>query len=119
MVPTLVKTNDKSVEKIENEVVAVLTHLIELLRLKNWLRSPFLRLPTKVVVHILSYITEDAEHSSIWRSIFSACHRIRNIMCTATELWQKANFTLDIHALLVFVRSQGNFQAIIADLLAG
>ena len=66
----------------ENEVAAVLIHLKKLLRLKNWLRSPFLRLPTEIIIHILSYVMEDAEHSSVWWSVFSTCH----IMCVATEL---------------------------------
>jgi hypothetical protein len=116
MVPTLVRIDEKSAEKTENEVEAVLIHLKKLLRLKNRLRSPLLRLPIEIIVHILSHTMEDAEHSSVWWSVLSICHHIRNITCTATELWQKANFTLDRHALLAFMRSQGNLRAITVDL---
>ena len=118
MVPTLVKTDERSVERTESEVAAVLVHLKKLLRLKNRLLSPLLRLPTEIIVHILSYLMEDVEYSSVRRSVFSTCHHIRNIMCTAPELWQKADFTSDRNALVTFARSQGNLQAIIADLLA-
>jgi len=119
MVPTFVGTDKKSAEETKNEVAVVLIHLKRLLRLKNWLSSPLLRLPTEVIVHILSYIMEDGEHS-IWQSVFSTCHHIRDVMNNATELWQKATFLSDKRALPVFVfaRSQGNLQAIIADLIA-
>ena len=117
MASTLVKADEKSAEKTENEVAAVLVHLKKLLRLKNRLHSPLLRLPTETIVHILSYIMEDADYSSIWWPIFSTCHHIYDIMCATTELWQKANFTLDRLASLAFARSQGNLQTITANLL--
>ena len=119
MAPTLVKTGEKSVEKAESEVAVVLVHLKKLLRIKNRLHSPLLRLPTKTIVHILSHITEDVDHSSVWRPILSTCRHICDIMCTTTELWQKANFTLGRLASLAFARSRGNLQATITDFLAG
>ena len=117
MAPAFVETGDTTLAKIGNEIAAVTTHLKKLLRLKNWLCSPLLRLPTETLVHILLYIMKDAEHSSVWRPIFSTCYRVYSLMCTTTELWRKADFTLDRQALLVFERSQGNLEAIIADLL--
>jgi len=118
MAPTSAKTDDATMEGTENEVAGMLVHLKKLRYLKNWLRSPLLRLPTETVVHILSYIMEDAEHPSVWRPIFSTCYRIHNIMSTTTELWRKADFTSDRLAHLAFARSHGNLEVIIADLLA-
>ena len=117
MVPALVKTDEKLAEGTENQVTAVLIHLKKLLRLKNWLRSPLLRLPTEIIVQILSYITENGRE---WQSVFSTCYHIRDVMNNAAELWQKANFVSDKRALpvSVFARSQGNLQEIAADLIA-
>jgi len=117
MAPTFVMTDDATLERTENEVAATLVHLKKLLHLKNWLRSPLLRLPTETIVHIISYIMEDAERPSVWRPIFSTCYRIHNIMSTTTELWRKADFTSDRLAQLAFARSQGNLEVIIANLL--
>ena len=86
MAPTLVKTEDKALEKTENEVAAVLVHLKKLLRLKNRLRSPLLRPAAETIVHILSYIVGDADHPSLWWKILSACRHIYGIMCTTAKL---------------------------------
>ncbi|KAF9643841.1 hypothetical protein BDM02DRAFT_3122849 [Thelephora ganbajun] len=118
MVPTFVKTDDTTLKKAENEVAAVLVHLKKLLRAKNWLRSPLLRLPIEIIVHILSYIMQDAENSSVWRPIFSMCYHIHNIICISPELWRKADFMSDRLARLAFERSHGNLEVITADLLA-
>ena len=118
MQPPFVKTEDAALEKTEDEVAAALVHMMELLRFKNWLRSPLLRLPIETITHILSYIMEDMEYPHVWRPIFSTCYRIHTIMCTTTELWRKADFFLDRVAHLVFVRSMGNLQEITADLRA-
>ena len=114
MESTFVKINDAVLEKTEKEV-AVLVHKTELLRLKNRLRSPLLRLPTETIVHILSYIMEDMEHPHIWRPIFSTCCRIYIIVCTTSKLWRKANFKLDKAASLAFARSMGNLEEITID----
>ena len=119
MQPTFVKTEDAALEKSENEVTVALLHKTELLRFKNWLRSPLLRLPVETITHILSYIMEDMEHPHVWRPTFSTCSRIHTIMCTTTELWRKANFTLDRAAPAAFVRSRGNLQEITVDLARG
>jgi len=116
MAPILIKADGTTVENAENEVADVLVHMMELLRLKNWLCSPLLRLPTETIVHILSYIMEDVD-PSVWRPIFSTCYRIHDIMSITTGLWRRADFTLDRLALLAFVRSQGNLEVIIANLL--
>ena len=110
-----VKAGDATLEKIENEVAAVLIHKTELLRFKNWLRSPLLRLPAEIVTHILSDIMEDIDHPYDWRQVFTTCHRIHTIMCTSSELWWKADFVLDKGAHLAFARSMGNLQEITAD----
>jgi hypothetical protein len=115
---TFAKTDQMTLEKTESEVSAALVHKTGLLRLRNWLRSPLLRLPTETVVQILSYIMQDMELSHVWRPIFSTCHRIHTIMCTTTELWWKANFTLDKAAHLTFMRSMGNLREIIVDFQA-
>jgi len=106
-----------ALERAENEIATVLVHLIVLLRIKNWLISPLLRLPTEIIVHILSYIMEDVVPSSVWRPIFSTCHRIHNIMCVTAKLWRKADFALDKLAHIAFLRSQGNLEAITVDFL--
>ena len=118
MQPTFVKTEDAALEKAENEVAAALFHKTALLRFKNWLRSPLLRLPAEILTNILSYIMEDMEHPHVWRPTFSTCHRIHTIMCTTTELWRKANFTLDKSACLALKRSMGNIREITADFQA-
>lgn len=116
MVPAPVETDEKSAENTKDEIATVLIHLKKLLRLKNWLRSPLLRLPTEIIVQILSYITENRGE---WQSVFSTCYHIRAVMNNAAELWQQANFVSDKRALpvSVFARSQGNLQEITADLI--
>src|SRR6266478_4732088 len=92
MAPTFVKTYDTTLNRAENEVAAVFVHLTKLHRLENWLCSPLLRRPAETIVHILSYIMEDVIRPYVWRPIFSTCHRIHSIMCTATELWWKVEW---------------------------
>jgi len=48
---------------------------------------------TETTVRILSYIMEDTEHSTVWRSIFSAYHHTHDNTCSTTELWWKANLS--------------------------
>ena len=117
MVPAPVETDEKSAENTKDEIATVLIHMKKLLRLKNWLCSPLLRLPTEIIVQILSYITENRGE---WQSVFSTCYHIRAVMNNAAELWQQANFVSDKRALpvSVFARSQGNLQEITADLIA-
>ena len=110
------KTDDATLEKTENEVATVLIHLKKLLRIKNRLRSPLLRLPTETIIHILSYIMENMEYRSVWQPILNTCHHIYSIMRTATELWWKVDCSSDKVARIAFLRSDGNPQAIIADL---
>lgn len=105
-------------ENTDKELTAAVLHLKGLLQAKNWLRSPLLRLPPELIVHIISYAMEETAHSSVWRPIAGTCHHIRNLMCTSTELWRRADFTSDRLAIFTFERSQGNLEAIFADLLA-
>ena len=76
--------DDTILQKTGEEVAAVLVHLKKLLRLRNLLRSPLLRLPTETIVRILSFIMADLGsyfYSPVWTSIYSTCHRIHRIMC--------------------------------------
>lgn len=56
-------------EKTENEVAAALIRLKKLLRVKNSPRPPLLRLPTEIILHILSYLTEYMQHSFVWHPV--------------------------------------------------
>ena len=116
MASTFVKTDEVTLKNTEGEVATVIFHLKKLLRLRNRLCSPLLRLPVETTVRILSYTMKTMEYSSTWRPIFCTCHQIRNIMRTATELWWKANFSWHRIVNLAFLRSKGCPQAIIADL---
>ena len=116
MEPTFVKTDEATLKETESEVATVLLHQKKLLRLKNWLRSPLLRLPRETIVHILSYIMEHVEQSAVWQPIFSTCHHIHSIMRTAPELWWKINFRSAREAHIAFLRSKGSPQVVIAEL---
>jgi len=111
----LAKAEDPTLKVAENEVTAVLIHLKKLLRIKNQLRSPLLQLPAETIIHLLSYVMEDVERARVWQPIFSTCHRIHRIMRTATELWWKVDCTQSRVAHIVFSRSRGDPQVIIAD----
>jgi len=102
--------------KFEDEVAAALVHKTKLLRLRNWLSSPLLRLPAETVFQIMSYIMEDPKSTPpVWRPIFSLCYRIRATMCATTELWRKADFVSDVVAHFAFERSMGKLQEITID----
>ena len=116
MAPTFVKTDDAVLKKTEDEVAAVLVHKVELLRLKNRLRSPLLRLPTEIIVRILSYIMEYVGKPRTWRPIFSTCHHIHRIMGTATELWWKVDCAWAWGAYVIFQRSEWSPEVMIAEL---
>ena len=111
-------SGDTTLKRIDNQLATVLIHLKKLLRIQNRLRSPLLRLPTEAIIHILSYTMEDVELSSVnvWRLISNTCHHIHWIMRTATALWWKVDCTWPDVARSAFARSNGNPQAIIADL---
>jgi len=101
------------------EVVAVLFHMRKLLRVRNRLSSPLLRLPTETIVRILSFLMADLDrcyYGRVWSSIYSTCHRIYRIMCSATELWWKVDCTRNRVAHFTFVRSRGCPRVIISDL---
>jgi hypothetical protein len=111
------KTEVTCSEKTDTKFAAATLHLKKLLRAKNWLCSPLLRLPPEIIIHILSYMMEETAHSSVWRPIISTCHHIRKLMCTSNELWRRADFTSDKLAMFAFEWSQGNLEVILADLL--
>jgi len=115
MEPTFAEAEDPLSEKLESEISATFAHKIELLRVRNWLRCPLLRLPAETIMQILSYIMEDTEHPQGWRPIHSSCHRMNRTMDTTTDLWRKADFTLDRTSHLAFVRSMGKLEEIRVD----
>ena len=116
MAPTFVRVDDVKLKKTENAVAVVLIHMKKLLRLKNRLGSPLLRLPTEIVVHILSFIMQNMLDPRVWRPIFYTCHHIHRIMSTATGLWWKVDSTQLKAARAVLNRSKGNPQVVIAEL---
>ena len=100
----------------ETEIAAVLLHQKKLLRLRNWLCSPLLRLPKETIIHILSYIMDNQEHSTVWKPIINTCHHIYSIMRSATELWWKVDCRWAREAHLAFMRSKGSPRVLIAEL---
>ena len=106
-------------QKMEWEVVATLVHMRRLLRVRNQLRSPLLRLPTETILRILSFLMVDLDtylDIYVWRSIYTTCHRTREIMRGATELWWKVNFARGRTAHFTLMRSKWNPRVIIFDL---
>ena len=115
MIPPFAKTvDDATLKEAEEEVATVLAHLKKLLRVKNRLYSPLLRLPTETIVRILSFIMEDMGSHSVWSPIFSTCCHIHRIMCNETGLWWKVDVSLGREAQVVLMRSKGNPRAVIA-----
>lgn len=110
---------DVLMQKTEQEVVAALVHLRKLLRVRNRLRSPLLQLPTETIIRILSFVMAELDtyfYADVWSSIYSTCHRVHEIMCSATELWWKVDYTRARTAHLVLMRSKGNPRVIVSDL---
>jgi len=116
MPPTFVRAGDATMKKTEDEVAVVLIYMKKLLRLKNQLRSSFLRLPTEIIVHILSFVMRNMRDTRFWRPVFCTCHRIYRIMSTATELWWLVDCTWPKTARTAIKRSKGNPQMVIAEL---
>ena len=110
--------NDALLQETGGSTTAVLVHLRKLLRVRNRLRSPLLRLPIETIVRILSFIMADLDsyfYYPVWTSIYGTCHRIHEIMCSATELWWKVDCTCDRAAHFAFVRSGANPRVIISN----
>ena len=119
MTPT---ANDALLQETGRSTAAVLVHLRKLLRVRNRLRSPFLRLPIETIVRILSLIMDGLDsyvYSAVWTSIYGTCHRIHEIMCSATELWWKVDCTRERAAHFAFVRSGGNPRVIVSNFRSG
>ena len=51
-------TVDDALDQTDKTRTAALAHLRKLSRLKNGIRSPLLRLPTEIIVHILSFVND-------------------------------------------------------------
>ena len=110
--------HDVQRQKAEQEVATVLTHLSGLLRIKNQLCSPLLRLPNETILRILSLVMSDWDYWIFypWESIYSTCHRIRRIMRGATELWWRADLRHARVAHFTLMRSKGGLQVLASDL---
>jgi hypothetical protein len=110
---------DALLRKTKREVVTTLVHMKRLLRVRNRLCSPLLRLPTEIIVRILAYIMAgllSPFRSRDWMPIYRACHHIHRIMCSATELWWRVDCTNVNEAHFIFVRSNGGPRVILSDL---
>ena len=108
--------DDATLKNSEKEIATALVHLKRLYRAKNRLCSPLLRLPTEIIIHILSCLMEDMGLYlyPVWRSIFTTCYRIRRIMCNATTLWWKVVISLRREANVALMRSGGSPRVVIA-----
>jgi hypothetical protein len=119
MAPSHIETIDDAALEETNEALALARlHLGALLRVKNRLRSPLLRLPTEIIVYILSLTNLGYYHD--WRSILIACHRINEIMREATEIWWKVTYDCTPRSLwaayIAIARSKGTPRVLVADL---
>ena len=112
-------TDNELSQKTEREVTAALSHLRKLLRIRNRLRSPLLKLPTETIIRILSLIMAGLDsyfYTGFWWSIYGTCHRIHDIMCSATELWWRVDWAQPRTAHFILARSKGNPRVIVSDL---
>lgn len=114
----IVAVDDATLEKADETLTLALVHLRLLLRIKNRLRSPLLRLPTETMIRILSFTNEGCHYD--WRSIFSTCHHIYMIMRRSPEVWWEVNYDCTTTSLraahISFMRSKGKPRVLAADL---
>ena len=102
--------HDTLSQKTGKEVTAILVHKKKLLRVRNQLCSPLLRLSTEIIIHILSFIMAELDifmSPYVWMSIYGACHRIHKIMRHAAELSWKVNCACIRAAYFMLLRSGG------------
>lgn len=110
---------DDRLQQSTQEFMAVLVHTKKLLRVRNQLCSPFLRLHTEIVVHILSFVMAELDYppqSSIWKPIYCTCHHIHNIMHDTTALWWNVDCLHHREANFIFTRSEGGPRVLHSDL---
>lgn len=122
MAPAHIKTvDDSTLEKTDEALAVVLVHLRKLLRVKNRLYSPILRIPVEIIIRILSVVNRGNYRD--WRYIFSTCHLIYKIMRRATEVWWKVNYSCTPRSVraahLTFQRSKGNPRELVVNLDPG
>lgn len=101
---------------LHGAIATILFHQKILLRLKNRLRSSFLRLPKEILIHILSYIMDHEGHSIAWKPIYLTCYHIHTVMRAATELWWEVDCSRAREANFVFWHAKGNPQVLLAEL---
>ena len=114
--------NDAALEQTEERTTAMLVHLRKLLRVRNRLCSPLLRLPTETILRILSFFMAELDsyyiYFPIWGPVCSTCHRIREIMCGATELWWKVDCIRSRSAHVAYMRSGRNPRVIVSNFVS-
>ena len=106
---------DRRRRHAEAAVTATLIHLKKLLRARDRHYSPFLRLPTGIIIHISSFAMEDIGVYPAWRPIFTTCYHIHRIMCDATSLWWKVSVSLGRDAVDALMRSKGNPRVVVSQ----
>lgn len=114
--------DEELLQKSTGEVMTVLVHMKKLLRARNKLCSPLLRLPTEILIYILSFIMaglDPCPHPLVWMSIYCSCHLIHNTMRSATVLWWRVDCTYVKTADFIFTRSNGGPRVIFSDLRSG
>ena len=107
-----VKTVDDALDQTDTARTVALVHLRKLSRVKNRIRSPLLRLPTEIIVHILLFVNDRGYHSD-WQVIFQACQHVFELMLTQTGVWEaclleKVSGSSLRTAHIAFVGSNGN-----------
>ena len=116
MAPSFARTVGDTTSEAEKEVSTVFVHLKKLLCVKNRLCSPLLRLPTEIIIHIVSFVMGDMQFQNVWWPIFTTCRRIHRIMCSATTLWWRVDTLPGRGAGVVLMGSNGDPRAAVVRL---
>ena len=110
---------ERLVQKITREVTSVFLHTKKLLRLRNQLCSPLLRVPTEILVHIISFVMDELDsfpRRRVWVPIYSTCYHIHNTMRTAKDLWWMVDCTDCGSADFIFNHSNGAPQVLYSNI---
>ena len=102
-----------------SDPASALVHMKKLLRYRNWLCSPLLRLPTEIIVRILSFVMARLDSflsTRPWGSVYLTCHHIHRIMCNTAELWWRVDCAYTKTAHFIFTLSKGDPRVLLSDL---